>query len=71
MAKYCVKLSDGERTELEGMLSKKKGAGRVLIPVLISLKADCGPDGLNWGDSTKIHRQDRPRTGCPFDRAGL
>ena len=46
--KYVVRLTDQERTELQGVVKKLKGTGQKVRRAQILLKADA--DGRNWTD---------------------
>lgn len=48
--RYVVELSEDERTRLEGLISKGKGAARTLLKARILLKADQGEGGARWTD---------------------
>jgi homeodomain-containing protein len=46
--RYVVRLTDQERSELQGIIKKLKGTGQKVRRAQILLKAD--PDGTNWTD---------------------
>ena len=48
--KYVVTLSEQERKELSGLVTRGKGAARKLTHARILLKADSGPEGPGWTD---------------------
>ena len=50
MKKYIVRLSEGEREELKGIIAKGKGAARRLTHARILLKVDQGEWGEHWTD---------------------
>ena len=48
--KYIVRLTDTERSLLDGLVNTGKSAAQTLTHARILLKADCGPDGPAWTD---------------------
>ena len=48
LKRYVVRLTDQERSELQGIIKKLKGTGQKVRRALILLKADS--DGPNWTD---------------------
>lgn len=48
--KYIVRLTQGEREVLDGLVTTGKRAARTRTHARILLKADCGPDGPAWTD---------------------
>jgi transposase len=51
MKKYKVTLTDEERRDLHGMISRGKGAARALTHARILLKADAAPASPGWDDA--------------------
>ena len=51
MAKYVVRLSEEERTQLAGLLGKKVLAAKKRMRTQVLLKADAGAEGPGWIDS--------------------
>jgi transposase len=51
MKKYRVTLTDAERAELAGLLSRGKADVRKLKHAQVLLKADAAPGGPNWTDA--------------------
>ena len=49
--KYVVKLIEGERTDLEKLITTGKAAARKLLHARILLKADASPAGPCWSDA--------------------
>ena len=49
--KYVVKLSDGEREQLNALIHKGKHRARQLMKARILLKADAAEAGEGWSDS--------------------
>jgi hypothetical protein len=52
--KYIVRLSTGERQQLEMLIRKGKGPARRLLKARILLKADVSDAGPGWSDSRII-----------------
>jgi Homeodomain-like domain len=48
--KFIVKLTDEERVQLTGLISKGKAAAKTILKARILLKADRGEAGENWTD---------------------
>ena len=51
MKKYKVTLTEEERSELQELISRGKGAARKLCHARILLKTDASPDGPGWNDA--------------------
>ena len=48
--KYVVKLSEAERSLLQGLINKGKSPAKRLVKAQILLKADAGAHGEGWSD---------------------
>jgi hypothetical protein len=56
--KYIVKLSEAERSYLEGLINKGKSPAKRLLKARILLKADAGAQGEGWSDGQIIDALD-------------
>ena len=56
--KYVVKLSEAERSRLQGLINKGKSTAKRLLKARILLKADAGAQGENWSDGEIIEALD-------------
>lgn len=52
--KYVVRLSDGERDRLLGLIGKGKSPARQILKARILLKADASDSGEGWSDSAIV-----------------
>src|SRR5689334_21184833 len=50
MKKYIVKLSQGQRQQLEDLISRGRAAARTLMHARVLLKTDQGEQGPGWPD---------------------
>ncbi len=51
MKRYIVTLTEEERTELQGLLTRRKASALKQAHARILLMADCSEGGPNWSDS--------------------
>lgn len=56
--KYIVKLSEAERSQLQGLAGKGKGPAKRLLKARILLKADAGSHGDGWSDGRIVEALD-------------
>lgn len=56
--RFFVRLSPEERKKLQSLISKGRGAARILTRARILLKADCGERGPAWSDKQISHALD-------------
>ena len=52
--KYVIKLSEAERSRLQGVINKGKSPAKRLLKARILLKADAGGHGEGWSDGRII-----------------
>lgn len=69
--KYIVTLTDAERQELHGLISKGKGAARRLIHARILLKADQGLPDQTTVEAVEVSRPTVERVRRRFVEEGL
>jgi Homeodomain-like domain len=56
--KYVVKLSEAERSQLQGLINKGKSPAKRLLKARILLKADASESGEAWSDSQIVKALD-------------
>jgi hypothetical protein len=56
--KYVVKLSEAERSHLQGLINKGKSPAKRLLKARILLKADAGALGEGWSDGRIVEALD-------------
>ena len=56
--KYVIKLSEAERSHLQGVINKGKSPAKRLLKARILLKADAGAHGEGWSDGRIIDALD-------------
>jgi hypothetical protein len=56
--KYVIKLSEAERSRLQGVINKGKSPAKRLLKARILLKADAGAHGEGWSDGRIIDALD-------------
>ena len=56
--KYVVKLSEAERSHLQGLINKGKSPAKRLLKARILLKADAGAQGEGWSDGRIVEALD-------------
>ena len=56
--KYVVKLSEAERSRLQGVVNKGKSPAKRLLKARILLKADAGAHGEGWSDGRVVEALD-------------
>ena len=58
LVKYVVRLEAEERQQLLDLVAKGKRAATVLARARVLLKADAGPEGLDWNDEAIVDALD-------------
>jgi len=60
--KYVIKLSEAERSHLEGVINKGKSPAKRLLKARILLKADAGAHGEGWSDGRIMEALDASKS---------